>query len=78
MDGNKQGTLKRTINIQADKIAEFEVIAKNNGWIVDNLANDMAILKNIPQKQFSPSEIEEINACILAESKKYRHATFRF
>ena len=74
----KRGTFKRIVKIPADKLAEFEAIAKDKGWLVDGLSKDVAVLKSVPKRDYTPLEMDEINKLILAESKKYRHATFQY
>ena len=75
---NTIGTLKRTIRIPVNQMAEFEKTMKEKGWTVDNIARDIEVLKNLPKKQYTDSELEIINKEILDECKQYRRETFKF
>lgn len=75
---NTIGTLKRTIRIPVNQMAEFEKTMKEKGWTVDNIARDIEVLKNLPKKQYTDSELEIINKEILDECKQYRRVTFKF
>jgi putative ubiquitin-RnfH superfamily antitoxin RatB of RatAB toxin-antitoxin module len=74
----KTGTFRRTVKIPADKIGEFERIAKEKGWIIDNLAREKNILKNIPKQNLSQKEMQDIDRMLIADSKEFRKRTFQY